>query len=91
MTKSQHLDLPLFEYEYPTKVLAFPLAKRVGKVRCVAAVMRSMKSEKAADAYYRKIDSSLKKQLINSGVQKFKINGELDSFWNAGGLELDRD
>lgn len=83
-------SLPLFEWQPPVTILAFPLSKRTSKVRRVAEVMSRQKTAKAEDAYFKNIDEGLKANLLKSGVRASKINSELDTFWSEVALEMDR-
>lgn len=90
MNKNIPIGLPLFDYVQTGRIFAFPLNRRISKVRRVAFVLQNQKSDKAKDAYYRKIDEGLKANLLKSGVNPSKINAELDLFWNAVRVELDK-
>ena len=90
MKRTNQYGLPLFDWQPPVQVIAFPLEKRIGKVRRVAEVMSRQRTKNAEDAYFQNIDDGLKAQLLRSGVEPSKINAELDAFWNQVSIEMDK-
>lgn len=72
------------------QIIIFPLAKRIGKIRRVADVMSRQSTKKAKDAYSNNIDDVLQAQLFRAGIKPSKIKSELDSFWDAVKIEIDK-
>ena len=83
-------DLPLFNWQPPAcTVLAFPLSKRVGKIRRTAEVL-SGKNGKAAIQYRATIIESTRGQMAKSGLSEAIIESEIRAFETAVERELNR-
>lgn len=83
--------LPLF-YQQPTTcmVVAFPLHRRVGKIRDVASKMRTKTTEKHVAGYREQVTSALVNQLERAGFPETERAGQLSAFWRAVGCEMAR-
>ena len=77
-------DLPLFRWTPPPKVLPFPCARRVGKVRRVVEVLLDKaENPKAAQAYWRRTVSDIDRQLKKAGIAECLIEAEIQEFTAA--------
>lgn len=81
------IDLPLFTWKPVCSVVAFPLERRVGKIRRVAGVF-SEKSEKQRLPYWRAQVSQLSDQLERIGYPEKRIEQEIEAFRVAVSREL---
>ncbi|MCV3764047.1 DUF6074 family protein [Rhizobium sp. TRM95796] len=81
------IDLPLFAWKPVCSVVAFPLKKRIGKVRRVAGVFNE-KSEKQRLWYWRTQVAQLSDQLQRIGYGEERIEEEIEAFRVAVSREL---
>jgi hypothetical protein len=65
------------------KMILFPLAARVGKVRRCAEVLQSSSNQAARDAYWRKTVGHLREKLIDLGIADEEVRREIHSFRSA--------
>ncbi|UCI17021.1 DUF6074 family protein [Mesorhizobium sp. B2-1-8] len=80
-------QLSLLDWTPPCKVVAFPLAKRSGKVRRVAEVL-STKHGAAATNYWKQTIAAIAGQMQRAGIDHDAINSELRDFHDAVQREL---
>lgn len=80
-------QLSLLDWNPPCMVIAFPMAKRVGKVRRVAEVLAGKRGA-AATNYWRRTVATLGGQMQRSGLCRETINRELREFHDAVQREL---
>ncbi|RVO50835.1 hypothetical protein CN090_13245 [Sinorhizobium meliloti] len=66
-----------------TQILVFPLTRRVGKIRAVAATLMGMKTEKMARAYRMQITAGLLNNLGRLGVATVDQHEPIFQFWRA--------
>lgn len=66
-----------------TQILVFPLTRRVGKIRAVAATLMGMKTEKMARAYRMQITAGLLSNLGKLGVANVDQREPIFQFWRA--------
>ena len=86
-----HTDLPLFAWSPPPcDVRAFPLDRRIGKVRDVARKLRVKATEKHAAQYRDQVEVALLHGLEKSGVPGDRHAAELARFWRAVAAEMAR-
>ncbi|KAA3500255.1 hypothetical protein DXM26_20530 [Agrobacterium tumefaciens] len=76
-----HSDLPLFSWQPVCIVISFPLARRMGKVRDVAAKMLDKTTERHAEQYRSQVTEALQKQMSRSGVDRALQSAEIEAFW----------
>lgn len=76
-----HSDLPLFSWQPVCIVISFPLARRTGKVRDVAAKMLDKTTERHAEQYRSQVTEAFQKQMSRSGVDRALQSAEIESFW----------
>lgn len=76
-----HSDLPLFSWQPVCVVISFPLARRTGKVRDVAAKMLDKTTERHADQYRAQVTEALVKQMARSGINQAVQPAEIEAFW----------
>jgi hypothetical protein len=82
-------DLPLFRWTPPCRVMAFPLDKRIGRVRSVAEKLVGKRGH-TADAYWRQTVKALAGQMERAGIPKAEIDIELRAFFDAVQAEMIR-
>lgn len=78
---TQHHDLPLFRWTPPiVEIIPFPVSKRVGHIRRVAARLKSSRTQREADAGWKQAVDSIGRQMERVGISADRINDELRSF-----------
>ncbi|RVH37649.1 DUF6074 family protein [Sinorhizobium meliloti] len=82
-------ELPLFRWDPPCKIIAFPLINRVGKIRRCAEVLES-KNGRDADGYWRHQIRLLAEQLGRSGCDEAEVRQQIYEFQQAVQNELVR-
>lgn len=87
--REPHSDLPLFQWQPPCKLIAFPLVRRIGKVRRTAEVLAS-KSGKDATGYWRHQVRLLTEHLEKSGCTSAEIEQQIREFHDAVQSEMVR-
>lgn len=80
-------QLNLLDWNSPCMVIAFPMAKRVGKIRRVAEML-SAKRGAAATNYWKQTVATLGGQMQRAGFDRDTINRELRDFYDAVQREL---
>ena len=80
-------QLDLLNWTPPCQVVAFPLAKRMGKVRRVADILVEKRGA-AATSYWKQTISTIASQMQRAGLDRDVINEELRSFHDAVQREL---
>lgn len=85
-----HADLPLFTWQPPRQILVFPMTKRVGRIRDVAAKMLDKTTERAATSYRDQVTSGLVKQLDRLGIPEDEQDEQVGAFWSAVEGEMTR-
>lgn len=83
-------NLPLFTWEPPRKLLAFPMINRVGKIRDVAMKMLDKSTDRHAEHYRNQVTEALVKHLERIGLSEVEVNTELDAFWQKVQEEMIR-
>jgi len=84
--------MSMFEAEFPTpcQIIAFPLTKRVAKVRDVAAKLMEKATDRQAEAYRNQIADTLFRHLDRIGVPEDEQDEQVGAFFTAVELELSR-
>ncbi len=82
----------MFEVEspLPCQVIAFPLTKRVAKVREVAARIMDKATDRQAAAYRNQVAETLFRHLDRIGVPEDEQDEQVGAFFTAVELELYR-
>jgi hypothetical protein len=83
-------NLPLFSWKPECQLIPFPLDKRIGKARKVAATWLSYPSTKEANGYARRIDADLVRHLQKIGIREAKHRELCEQFWNLVRSEVTR-
>lgn len=86
----KHSDLPLFAWTPPRKLIVFPMMKRVGRIRDVAAKMADKQTQRHADYYFTQVTDALVKQLSRLGLSAAEIDEQVGAFWVAVDREITR-
>ncbi|RVI06479.1 hypothetical protein CN205_13915 [Sinorhizobium meliloti] len=82
-------DLPLFAWQPPSTVIAFPLVRRVGKIRHTASKLATKHGEDAT-LYWKQVVSSQRKHLSRVGLSPEEIDVELRTFFDAVQCQMAR-
>ncbi|MEK1891328.1 MAG: DUF6074 family protein [Phyllobacterium sp.] len=84
--------MSMFEAEAPTpcRIIAFPLTKRVAKIREVAARIMEKSSDRQAGAYRNQVAETLFRHLAKIGVAEEEQDEQVGAFFTAVELELAR-
>ncbi|MEY9782291.1 DUF6074 family protein [Sinorhizobium fredii] len=72
------------------QIIVFPLTRRVGKIRTVAATLSGMKTDKMARAYRMQITTALLSHLGKLGVDPVEQHEPVFEFWRAVHDEIAR-
>ena len=86
----KHNDLPLFAWQPPVKLIAFPLVNRVGRIREVAVKMMDKTTERHAESYRNQVTEGLIRQLEKIGLAEMEVDEQLGAFWEQVRLEMIR-
>lgn len=68
--------------------IAFPLDKRIGKIRDVAGKMLATKTERQADHYRGQVSEALMHRLRTIGIPDEVIADQLAAFWSRVNAEM---
>lgn len=82
--------LPLFAWRPPVQLLAFPLARQVGRVRDVARKLSNKSTERHADQYTSQVTDALVVRLHRLNLPESAIDEEIGRFWTAVHQEVAR-
>jgi uncharacterized protein DUF6074 len=84
--------MSMFEAQSPTscQIIAFPLTKRVAKIRDVAAKLIEKATDRQAEAYRNQIADTLFRHLERIGVPEDEQDEQVGAFFTAVELELSR-
>lgn len=72
------------------QIIVFPLTRRVGKIRTVAATLKTMRTEKMARAYRAQITAALLNHLGKLGGEPGDQHESVFEFWRAVHDEIAR-
>lgn len=72
------------------EVVPFPLGKRIGKIRSVAARLLHRTSAHHAEYYRQQVNVALVGQLRKIGIPEHLVNREIREFWSSVEQEMDR-
>ncbi len=79
--RDETTDLPLFAWQPPCKLIAFPMVNRVGKIRDVARKMIDKATDRHADYYQRQVTEALICQLEKLGLSEIEQDAQIGAFW----------
>ncbi|AFL53997.1 hypothetical protein ABIE78_006374 [Sinorhizobium fredii] len=74
-------DLPLFAWQPPCKLIAFPMANRVGKIRDVARKLAEKTTERHAGYYAKQVTDGLTAHFDRLGIPPHERDQQIDAFW----------
>ncbi|APO74585.1 hypothetical protein AM571_CH01764 [Rhizobium etli 8C-3] len=74
-------DLPLFAWQPPIKIIAFPLINRVGKIRDVARKLHDKATDRHAEYYLKQVTDGLVAHLDRLGLSPEERERQIDAFW----------
>jgi hypothetical protein len=82
----------MFEAEtpMPCQIIAFPLTRRVAKVRDVAAKIMDKTTDRQAEVYRNQVADTLFRHLAKIGVPEDEQDEQVGAFFTAVELELSR-
>jgi hypothetical protein len=81
MQRNQDAGLPLFAWEPPCKVIAYPLGNRTGKVRDVARKLIDKTTDRHAEYYRKQVTQGLIVQLEKIGLSETEQDEQIGAFW----------
>jgi hypothetical protein len=82
--------LPLANWHPTAKVIVFPMGKRVGRIRDVAAKMLDKPTDRAAAFYRDQVTDGLLRSLSRAGIPEVDQDEQLGAFWSAVDAEMIR-
>lgn len=85
-----HTDLPLFAWQPPCELIAFPMVNRVGKIRDVAAKLLDKSTDRHAEYYRVQVEDGLIRQFERLSLSHTEIDHQLRSFWSKVDEEVVR-
>lgn len=71
----------LLSNEHTCELVPFPLSKRIGKIRGVAAKLLDHKSDRHAGYYQQQVTEALVAQLRKLGLPQHRLDREIREFW----------
>lgn len=80
-------DLPLFNWSPACQFIAFPLKRRIGRIRRVAEVY-DRKTERDREGYWRTTVNNLVTHLERLGYSDEQVTKEIEAFRDAVSAEL---
>ncbi|WP_164924154.1 DUF6074 family protein [Sinorhizobium fredii] len=80
----------LLSNEDKCELVPFPLSKRIGKIRGVAAKLLDRKSERHAEYYQQQVTEALVGQLRKIGLPQRLQDKEIREFWSGVEQEMKR-
>ncbi|PZV36481.1 DUF6074 family protein [Mesorhizobium kowhaii] len=86
----EHDGVPLFEWQPAAKVILFPMVKRVGRIRDVAAKTLAKPTLRAAQSYRDQVTDALIQQMSGAGIGEAEQDEQLGAFWSAVQAEIAR-
>lgn len=85
------VDLPLFRWRPASvEIIPFPLTRRVGRIREVAAKMLAKSTDRHAESYRDQVTAGLMGHLTRIGLPEQEKAKHLDQFWKAVQAEIAR-
>jgi hypothetical protein len=85
-----HDELPLFHWQPSRQVIVFPMIRRVGRIRDVAAKMLDKRTDRAAASYRDQVTDAMLRSLARAGIPEGEQNEQLGAFWSEVQLEMIR-
>ena len=73
--------------QVPCRVIAFPLGRRIGRIREVARKLNG-KSRAAASFYQRQVTEGMTAHLDRLGVDELEQDRQIDTFWVQVNVEV---
>ena len=84
-------ELPLFAWQPPAcEILPFPMSKRTGKIRDVAAKLLAKSTERHADYYRKQVNESLAAGFERIGIAADEQERQIADFWQRVEAEMRR-
>ncbi|WP_042777826.1 DUF6074 family protein [Sinorhizobium fredii] len=83
-------DLPLFAWQPPCKLIAFPMINRIGKIRDVARKLHDKATDRHAEYYVKQVSDGLTSHLDRLGLSPEERNRQIDDFWTKVEQEVIR-
>ncbi|AEG51909.1 MULTISPECIES: DUF6074 family protein [Sinorhizobium] len=72
------------------ELVPFPLSKRIGKIRGIAAKLLDRKSARHAEYYQQQVTEALVGQLRKIGLPQHLLDKEIREFWSGVEQEMNR-
>jgi hypothetical protein len=74
----------------PCDVVAFPLIRRIGKIRDVASKMLAKSTDRHAESYRDQVTTGLLGHLTRLGISEREQDEQIGAFWSAVQAEMIR-
>lgn len=84
------MQCSLFDWSSPCRVIIFPMAKRVGRIRSTAEKMLAKPTDRAAASYRDQVTTALIGQMSRAGISETEQTEQLGAFWSAVRAEIIR-
>ncbi|ESY87520.1 hypothetical protein X739_05930 [Mesorhizobium sp. LNHC220B00] len=76
-------NLPLFTWHSSHQVIVFPMIKRTGRIRKVAAKMLDKRTDRAAAFYREQVNDAMLRSLTRAGIPEPEQDEQIGAFWSA--------
>jgi hypothetical protein len=76
--------------EASCQVIVFPMIKRIGRIRDVAAKMLDKRTDRAAAFYRDQVTDCMLRSLARAGIPEHDQDEQLGAFWSAVQAEMIR-
>lgn len=83
-----HDDNPPLNWQPSRQVVVFPMVRRVGRIRDVAAKMLDKRTDRAATSYRDQVTDGMLRSLHRAGISEDEQDEQLGAFWNAVQAEI---
>ena len=83
-------DLPLFTWHPSHQVIVFPMIKRTGRIRDVAAKMLDKRTDRAAAFYREQVTDAMLRSMTRAGIPEVEQDEQIGEFWSAVQAEMIR-
>jgi hypothetical protein len=91
MSTGKHTTIPRLSWPAPEcRIIAFPMVKRVRKIRETAVKWLEKPTERSADHYQRQVTEAMEAGFKKLGLRDVKIEEEIGAFWSAVDREARR-
>lgn len=91
MSTGKHTTIPHLSWPAPEcRIIAFPMVKRVRKIRETAVKWLEKPTERSADHYERQVTEAMEMGLKKLGLPDSEVGEQIAAFWSAVDREARR-